>query len=1462
MLEGLEDRTTPSTSIPLSPANWADIGPAALNKSQIPGAGLSSGRVAGVAADPTNANIIYAATAGGGVWKTTNAGGSWVPLTDNLTDPSGVPIVEFMGAISVAPSNPQVIYAGTGEADNSGDSFYGDGILISRDGGQTWTLTGESQFSGLAVSQIAIDPKDPNTAYAAIGSAANGNPLAQTGIYKTTDGGVTWVNILTGQINPITGTPWSTSDTYSAVIIDPQTTGNAAHVLFADGTPTGSFQNGVYGSADGGLTFGLVLELPFGNDGTTVPHQDADDPGRIALAWSRPAPNTLGNVYASISDATGAALMEVGVSKDGGAGWTDVTPNLNGDDFLNPQGFYDNAVIADPLHPNTVVVGGALANQGPTFNGGGIVESQDAGVTWTNGVSHPDINTGNGGTGPHTDVHGFTFDANDRLVVGTDGGVWRLDANNVATNAIKWTDINSNMETIQFDGIALDPTNPNVAYGASQDNGTEKFTDNKVWTHIDFGDGGRVLVDPHNPMIIYHTFPFGPGFVAKSTDGGNTWTDITPPINFADEESNFYTPMIMDPSNSQHLIIGTDNIWETTDGGQSWAELPPPPTSDDFADKPDFANPIDSLGFAQDTADPSRSVHIFGSAGGTFFSTLNGGITWNTSPLAVPPQHPNDPFSPPSLSLDIATDSNDPLGLTVYTIANDWKGGQHVFASTDGGADFTDITGNLPDVPADSVIVVHNPNMVVVGTDVGVYATLLPNGANTKWFRLGGNMPNAMVLQMAYDPAHNILAAGTHGRGMFEILIEPTFHITTITPPGNLTEGTSTGNLTVATFLTNAANPQASQYTATVNWGDGTSSTITSAGGGIVSNGGGSFSVIASHTYNEEGTALPFSVTVNGPNSLSDNQSATTGTIADAALTGTSEVANGTQGQPLNNALVAQFTDTDPNNEAATNYSATITWTDSGGGTHVTSGSIVGIGGNVFQVFGTSPFSYAAGGSFAISVVVSDVGGASKTISSTANITIPNVIVSPATVNGTEGQASGTQTVATFVDPGSLTPNIANYAATVTYIIDPQGDTATAAAVVTSAGGQNFNVVANLSAAFTEEGSFPIQVTVTKTGLSGVTTSSTALIADAALTGTGTTLPSVAEGSTFVGVLLGSFTDTDPTNTANDPQGTISDYTATITWDDGGSTHTSIGTIVPVSGNTFQVFGDDTVPVSAGTRTESITVSDGGTSVTFKSTLQVTEGQISAQGGGPVTAGEGQTFNAVLGTFTDPDPNTPANQNNNTVVIDWGDGTTSSGTVVPTGVGQFNVTGSHAYHETGNYNIHFTVTDATGLASASGNTTATVVESPMNLAGINPPQNLILGQAVINFPVATFTDANPFDPVSAYAAIINWGDGTTSGGTIQSNGNGSFTVLGSHTYGPGSTFTMSVSITEDGGQSVSGSGTVTAGFIPQFGGNAFSPAPSTGLGFFSPDFFASFFALFEQELAFFFSELSSFSFFL
>jgi photosystem II stability/assembly factor-like uncharacterized protein len=711
---GLDPTGGPPPAIPLSSSSWTLIGPAPVNGGQVGGGGAVSGRVAGLAADPSNANILYMAAAGGGVWKTTDAGVTWTPLTDGQS-------TLFMGAIAVAKSNSSVIYAGTGEDTNSGLSFYGRGVLKSTDGGASWTLlTNGGKFDRQTISKIAIDPGDANTVYVAMASSGINGTTGNSGVWKSTDGGSTWTNTTTG-ISNVTG-----SNDFSDIIIDPSSTST---LYCAIGDVNGSTANGVYKSTNGGTSWSAAGNFTSLDNGTGL--------GNIKLAIAASSSSTL---YAFASDASSNQDF-VGKTTDGGTTWSKVSPSL---DIFNGQGFYDVVVAVSPSDANTAFIGGAF--NGTDSNGNftnQVLETTNGGTNWT------DITIGADGNGVHPDHHAMTFDANGKLLDGNDGGVWRLDT--ATTSNIKWTDLNGNLSTLQFIGIGMHPTDQNTVYGGTQDNGTNKFTGALPWKHVQDGDGGFVAVDFTNPNTVYHTFFRVSGstsFIERSDDGGATWTDISSGVN-SNDNSEFYPPYVMDPSNSSRLVLGTDHVYETTDKGATWTAVGTPGTGGFNAS----GDTVTAVAVAKSA--PGTIYVAAGSA--NIFVTTNDGSSWTQRNI-------------PNISDHIQTLVVDPSNSQVVYAIRDQFGQGKVFKSTDGGASWTDVSGNLPDLPAYGFALDPAHNAWYVGTDNGVFVST--NGG-TSWAPFGTGLPNVQARFLQFDPALNVLAAGTHGRSVWEISTVP-----------------------------------------------------------------------------------------------------------------------------------------------------------------------------------------------------------------------------------------------------------------------------------------------------------------------------------------------------------------------------------------------------------------------------------------------------------------------------------------------------------------------------------------------------------------------------------------------------------------------------------------------------------------------------------------------------------------
>ena len=688
-----------ASAIPLNHVGWTPIGPGPLSTTSSPNANFNvSGRIAAVAAHPTDPNTIYVAAAGGGVWETTSGGTTWTPLTDTQTTLS-------MGAIAIGTNNPSMIYAGTGEANNSGDSNHGLGILVTTDGGATWTLsTGPSGIfntNRLTTSQIAVDPTNANVAYAAMAAFGVNGVSGGTGIYKTTDGGATWTN-KTASIDSLN--PWS------AVAVDPN---NTQSIYAAVGRTRGASTNGVYKSTDGGASWSLLTNAP---NGLTT--------GRFAIAVSK---SNSSIVYVSVSNPSTSAVLSVMQSNNGGATFATVTPT----NYMGDQGWYDTTIIVDPSNSAIVyVAGSAGANS--------ILRSINSGVSWTDisGGGAPNFSS------PHPDHHGAAFDANGKFLDGGDGGIYRLDDPTVPS----WSDLNGNLETIQFQGVGLHPTDPNKAIGGSQDNGTEIFGGSVIWAETDGGDGGFAKFSPTNGLRAYHQIPvasFGSNFFRRSDDGGNTWTTYTNSIVADKSFQNFYAPFVVDPSNGDRVLYGTRNVWETINGGAAWTALSTVGTA---GWNPSSFN-VNAIGLA-----PSDTNTIYAAASGHIFGTSNHGVSWTEDSISGNP-HVAD------LQVDAAS------ATTVYAVINRFNAAGTVFRTTNGGATWTSITGNLPIEPVWS-LQIDPIGVLYVGTDDGVYAT---TNSGTTWSRFGTGLPDAQVFQLDLNSSELILAAATHGRSAWEI---------------------------------------------------------------------------------------------------------------------------------------------------------------------------------------------------------------------------------------------------------------------------------------------------------------------------------------------------------------------------------------------------------------------------------------------------------------------------------------------------------------------------------------------------------------------------------------------------------------------------------------------------------------------------------------------------------------------
>ncbi len=754
---------------------WAAIGPAPIDNGFGFG-GLEvpvSGRVSAVALDPgyngTTNQTVYIGTAQGGVWRSRDNGVNWTPLIDD--QPSLA-----VGALAIDPTNPNIIYVGTGEGAVSGNSYYGAGLLKSVDGGTTWTqITGPvsttdpqlPSFLNASFFRIAINPRNPSTVFVctSVGrtSGASGGSgteppgarevlLGNRGLWKSTDGGATWRNV-----NPSNS---ATDRSSSDIIIDPQ---NSDRVFAA------IFNLGIYRSTQGGEP-GTWVRLGGGLPDSGI--------SRITMAVGPAvAPSAEPTIYAAFAAGNGNSLFGVFRSTDSGANWTRLTtPDTFG------QSNYNLALAVDPIDANVVYIGTAANN---AYNDGTVQRSIDGGNTWSG------ISRGNGTGGLHPDTHAIAISPTNRnlLFTGNDGGIWRTEQATSAT--VPWINLNRTLNITQFQSIALHPTNPNILIGGTQDNGTNRYNGSVNWFGSDGGDGGFALIDQSNPLVMYHTYfnqnnqngqspQLGP---VLSIDGGDTWrftrgcfrcSGQPGQINPSDRVG-FYAPLAQhhgfNGPDGNVIYFGTHRLYRSANQGRMWTGLGA--STDGFG--ADLTKTLSGFNSRLSTiaahprldssATPPGEIVWVGTNDGTVQVTTNAGAGSNAAFTNVT----KAPL-PNRFVTDIAPDPNDTQRAVVtysgFNLSTPSTPG-HVFLTTNSGATWSDISGDLPDVPVTSVAInPGSPNTIYIGTDIGVCQTT--NGG-VNWVRLGNGMPRVATFMVRYHAAGNSLIAATHGRGIFRL---------------------------------------------------------------------------------------------------------------------------------------------------------------------------------------------------------------------------------------------------------------------------------------------------------------------------------------------------------------------------------------------------------------------------------------------------------------------------------------------------------------------------------------------------------------------------------------------------------------------------------------------------------------------------------------------------------------------
>jgi hypothetical protein len=818
---------------------WVSLGPEPL-PSDASGVGLQdygivSGRATAIAIDPNDlsGNTLYAGGAYAGVWKSTNAGA----LSQNSASVTSTPLTDSqatlaVGAIAVQPqpSNPDptksVVLVGTGETDSSADSYYGLGILRSVDGGQTWALisqdiTGTHSFAGLGFSQIAFSTGNPNLVVAAAASTSEGilegleNPVAlNRGLYYSSNAGINW-QAATITDSGVGITPASvTSVTYNA----------AASTFYA-----AIRFHGFYSSGDGANWVRLPTHPGTGLGAAVCPAQTASPSncpiyrGEIAVVPNRPGTSGLGEMYAWYVDAND---VDQGIwqSLDAGASWIQIDDSgiTNCGDFFGgcgtAQGTFDLTLAAVPNGPGTDLYAGAvniykctITNDFPTCNGTG----NNTFLNLTHAYGCSDI------AKVHPNQHAMDFMvANERalLYFANDGGIYRaLDGyTGLTTGACGLTNqfdsLNQSLGPMtQFVSASQSSTDVSLIFGGTQNNGAAAFSEGTgAWVNVNAGDNGFTAINPTNENEWFvatppdsisgvNLFRCSNGVNCHSLDFEN---DQVADSNALDGDTGaFYLPFLLDPQDSSELILGTCRIWRGASTGGNFSLLSPDfETGGTGACSGDEINLVrciatgglkDSNGYSQviyaGTNGDGPLVPTTPTGGHVWVTTNSDGgpLSWNDVTQAINPQ--GFPIS------SIALDSADPLGNTAYVTIMGFHT-SHVWKTTNAGGSWTDFTANLPDAPANAVVVDSGASLsdgtVYVGTDVGVFASSTGAAA---WTEVGtasgpyGFLSNVAVtsLQLFNTGGLKRLRAATYGRGIWEwnLITTPDFQINVSNDP-------------------------------------------------------------------------------------------------------------------------------------------------------------------------------------------------------------------------------------------------------------------------------------------------------------------------------------------------------------------------------------------------------------------------------------------------------------------------------------------------------------------------------------------------------------------------------------------------------------------------------------------------------------------------------------------------------